>query len=220
MRHDQTLTAVVLAGGRSERFGDDPKATATLGDRPLVERVVDAVRTATGRPPVVAAGPPDKRRLLDDALSGPVRYAADAEWCSGPLAGLCGALEAVSTGTIFLCGCDMPAVSPRAVSWLADRHAATGTDATVPLDAGGEPQPLHGVYRTASLGDYCARRADDHRLRSLVAALTTDTVRPATVPDDIDVARSMRNVNTKRELAALAAREDEAYGGRPTPLFD
>lgn len=203
MRRNQTITGVVLAGGRSRRFGDDPKATATLGNRPLVRRVVNTVRDTTRHPPIVAAGPPDKRAVVDDALSRTVCYTGDADWCSGPLAGLCGALDNVPTNTIFLCGCDMPLLSSRAISWLANRHATTEADATVPVDADGELQLLHGVYQTSALEEYCERRPDTDCLRSLLTKLSTDTIRPATTPDSLDLTRSAMNVNTKRELDAI-----------------
>ncbi|WP_433634095.1 molybdenum cofactor guanylyltransferase [Halomicrococcus sp. NG-SE-24] len=203
MTANQPITAVVLAGGRSQRFGDAPKATATLDGRPLVDRVVTRVRTTTERQPVVAAGPADKRTVIDNALSHDVRYTADADWCDGPLAGICGALDSISTAAVFLCGCDMPLVSPRAVSWLADHHATAATDATVPMDATGESQLLHGVYRTAALVEYCDRRPDTHRLRSIVTELSSTAVRPTATPDDVDLTRSMTNVNTRRELAAI-----------------
>ncbi|WP_396613604.1 molybdenum cofactor guanylyltransferase (plasmid) [Haloferax sp. S1W] len=201
MTGQRPVTAVVLAGGRSSRFGDDMKATATLGGTALVERVVEAVRTATGRNPVVAAGPPEKRAVIDDVLSQPVRYASDAEWCSGPVAGVCGALSETSTPTLFLCGCDMPLLSSRAVSWLLDRHADSDADGTVPLDETGAPQLLHGVYETAALADACNRHPDRHSLRSLVAALSTDTVSLAATPDDIPLSQSAMNVNTRSDLA-------------------
>lgn len=97
----------------------------------------------------------------------------------------------------------MPLVSPDTVSWVADRHAATESDATVPVDPDGELQPLHGVYQTSSLADYFESRLDTHSLRSLVEKLSTEIIRPATTPDDFDVTRSAMNVNTKRELGRI-----------------
>ncbi|SDN09914.1 molybdopterin-guanine dinucleotide biosynthesis protein A [Halogranum gelatinilyticum] len=214
------VTAVVLAGGESSRFGDEPKATARLGGRPLVERVVDRVRTATGRPPVVAAGSSEKRAVVDGALPHRVRYAEDADWCGGPLAGICGALAQVSTSAVFVCGCDVPLVSPRVVSWLAERHAATAADATVPVDADGEPQLLHAVYRTAALEGYCERTPDDHRLRAVVDGCTTEAVSASDAPDGCPLGRSTTNVNTRRELVAAARVEDDTCDGQPRPWTD
>lgn len=50
------ITGIVLAGGRSTRFGDASvnKATTALEGKTLLEQVTDAVATATNRPPVVA----------------------------------------------------------------------------------------------------------------------------------------------------------------------
>lgn len=206
------VTAVVLAGGESSRFGDESKATARLDGRPLVGRVADRVRAATGRPPIVAAGSPEKRAVVDDVLSHRVRYVEDADWCGGPLAGICGALEAVATSTVFVCGCDMPLVSPRVVSWLVDRHATTAADATVPVDAAGEPQLLHAVYRTTALEDYCERTPEDHRLRAVVADRATDRVSPVDAPDGCDLRRSTTNVNTRCDLAAIDAADRDTDG--------
>lgn len=204
-------TAVVLAGGRSSRFGDDPKAAATLDGRPLVTRVVGQAHAATGRTPVVAAGSQDKRAVVEDALSREVRYVGDADWCAGPLAGICGALTAVSASTVFLCACDMPLLSARAISWLLGRHAETDAEATVPVDEAGEPQLLHGVYETVALENYCTRRPDTHCLRSLVSGLSVDTVVPAETPEDVDLRQSAVNVNTRAELASLRHRTNEEY---------
>ncbi|UVE52294.1 molybdenum cofactor guanylyltransferase (plasmid) [Haloferax larsenii] len=206
MTQRRETTAVVLAGGQSSRFGDGLKATATLGESALVERVAEAVRDATGRKPVVAAGGDQKRPVVEGVLSDSVRYVEDAEWCAGPLAGVCGAVPAVTTPTLFLCGCDMPLLSARAVSWLCDRHADTDADVTVPLDEDGHPQLLHAVYETAALEAYCERRPDSHSLRSLVAELSVETVPPESTPDGVGVLRSAVNVNTRAELAAARQR--------------
>lgn len=198
-------TAVVLAGGRSRRFGDTPKATAMFDGTPLVDRAVERARAATHQPPVVAAGPPDKCAVVDDVLTQPVQYVDDVEWCDGPLAGLCGALSAVSTPAVFVCACDMPLVSPRTVSWLVARHASKDCDATVPVDETGEPQLLHAVYRTAALADYCGRRPETHCLRALVADLSVDRIPPTAGPPDVDLPASTTNVNTRAALAALGS---------------
>ncbi|ELZ84603.1 molybdopterin-guanine dinucleotide biosynthesis protein MobA [Haloferax elongans ATCC BAA-1513] len=210
MTRSRETTAVVLAGGQSSRFGDGLKATATLGGSALVERVAEAVRDATGRDPIVAAGGNEKRPVVEGVLSDAVQYVEDAEWCAGPLAGVCGAVPEVTTPTLFLCGCDMPLLSARAVSWLCDRHADTDADVTVPLDEDGHPQLLHAVYETAALEAYCDRRPDSHSLRSLVSELSVETVPPEATPGDIGVLQSAVNVNTRSEL--VAARQRRATG--------
>ncbi|MFB6311555.1 MAG: NTP transferase domain-containing protein, partial [Salinirussus sp.] len=42
------VRGVILAGGDSVRFGDRDKALAEVDDQPMLCRVADAIRTATG----------------------------------------------------------------------------------------------------------------------------------------------------------------------------
>lgn len=208
------LAPVVLAGGDGERFGDRTKATATLDGRPLVERTVEALRRATDAPPVVAVGDPAKRAVVDPVLEG-VRYSYDVDWCAGPFAGLAGALDAVRADAVVLCGCDMPLVAPAAVDWLAARHETCGADAVVPVDDG-TPQVLHAVYGREAVDRYCRSRPDAPRLRGLLDGLDTVTVPTAAVPETVPLSRSLTNVNTRRELAALR-RPGRRVGRRSSP---
>jgi len=195
------LTPVVLAGGDSERFGDRTKATATFEGQPMVVRVVEALRRATGRSPVLAVGDPAKRTVLAPFLDD-VRYTYDADWCAGPLAGLAGALGAVRTDAVVLCGCDMPLVDPDAVDWLAARYRARAADAVVPV-GDGTPQVLHAVYRRDAVARYCRDRPADPRLREVADTIDTTFVPTATAPDGAPLAQSLTNVNTHAELAEL-----------------
>lgn len=201
-----TTTAVVLAGGGSERFGDRPKATATLADRPLVRRVVGALEPVTDGHPVVAVGDCAKRTTVEPAVPESARYRYDVSWADGPLAGIAGALPAVDTDAVVLCGCDMPLVAPTVVRWLT-RELDGDVDAVVPIVDGVE-QPLHAVYDRAGLRAYCRRRPADDRLTALLDALHVRTVTPAEAPADVSLARSVTNVNTRGELAALERAAD------------
>ncbi|WP_267643793.1 molybdenum cofactor guanylyltransferase [Haloarchaeobius amylolyticus] len=206
------LTGVVLAGGDSTRFGPTPKATARLAGRPLVDRVTRRLWRVTGRAPVVAARSDEQRELVDAAVSVPVRFAPDADWCAGPLAGLAGSVDAVETDHLFVCGCDMPLLAPAAVTWQARRLADSAAEAVVPMDDEGYPQLLHAAYDRAALGDVFEDRPADDRLRLLLDRLSVERVGPAGVTARVSMARSTTNVNTRGELAALAAGEAGTRG--------
>jgi hypothetical protein len=83
-QHVVGLSAIVLAGGRSTRFGSD-KASALIDGRPMLQRVVEAVAAVCDEVIVVAAAggagslPPYAEPLVivEDRVEG-----------SGPLAGL------------------------------------------------------------------------------------------------------------------------------------
>lgn len=154
-------SAVILAGGRSRRMGDD-KATLQFAGQPLLQAVAQAVAPLFGELSVSVRAPrPD--------LSWP--QICDAHVDAGPLAGLCAALGAVPTPWIFAVATDMPFVKPALIELLARRRA--GFDAVVPR-VHGHPQPLAAFYSTRCLTPFRAllAAAETHGgRRSLRAAL-------------------------------------------------
>ena len=154
-------SAVILAGGRSRRMGDD-KATLQFAGQPLLQAVAQAVAPLFGELSVSVRAPrPD--------LSWP--QICDAHVDAGPLAGLCAALGAVPTPWIFAVATDMPFVKPALIELLARRRA--GFDAVVPR-VHGHPQPLAAFYSVACLTPFRAllAAAETHGgRRSLRAAL-------------------------------------------------
>ncbi|KOX95753.1 molybdenum cofactor guanylyltransferase [Halorubrum tropicale] len=204
-RRAVSVTPIVLAGGGSERFGPEPKSLATVQGQPMIARIVDAVRAATGRTPVVAVGDPEKQSVVDPALSPPVRYRYDVEWGRGPLAGIAGAISAVETDAVFVCGCDMPQLDPTAVEWLVDEYARRPADAIIPADDAGH-HPLHAVYDTQALQRYCSQQPSDLRLQRLVSELNATVVQDQDAPDRVPLNRSVSNTNTRAELCAARTR--------------
>jgi len=195
------VTGVVLAGGDSTRFGDAEKALATLEGDPLVARAAAAVREATDATPVVAARRDAQAARLSTVLDD-ATFAYDDPDYAGPLAGLVGAAPAAETPWLFVCGCDMPLLSARAVEWLADRLPDEAA-ALAPVQPDGTPEPLHAVYRreaVAAAADGLPRAAGVH---ALLDALSVETVPIGAAPPDVPLADSVTNVNTPEELAAV-----------------
>src|SRR6185295_17094217 len=98
------VSVIVLAGGRSRRFGRD-KLVEPLDGRPLVQHAIDAVRPIATEIIVVAAPG------ASPAVPGDVRLVNDAVAFEGPLAGLIGGLAAARSPTVVLVGGDMPSLS-------------------------------------------------------------------------------------------------------------
>ncbi|QLH82978.1 molybdenum cofactor guanylyltransferase [Halosimplex pelagicum] len=208
------VRGVVLAGGRSTRFGDADKAVATLAGRPLVARAVDAVAEATGEPPLLSVATDAQADRLADALGDravePVR---DDPSLSGPLAGLSAAAGATDAPWLFVCACDMPLVSPASVRALRARLAAVdtdevtgdrgGVDAVVPV-VDGYDQPLHTLYRRSAVVNALADRSRGDALMALLDELVVERVAADAV--DAPLAEATTNVNTRAELAALRGR--------------
>jgi molybdopterin-guanine dinucleotide biosynthesis protein A len=197
------LTGVVLAGGSGRRFGGN-KAAALFDGRPLVAWVVEALGRACERVLVVAGAstalPPLPAAVdrLDDLYPG-----------EGPLGGLLTAMRAIGQGRVFAAACDMPLIDEQTVRKVAAALASDpGADAAVPL-AGGRLQPLAAAYDVARCLPVldAAFSGGERRLRVAVERL-----RLASVGGLGDGGRSLLQVNTKADLAAVAARASSRRG--------
>lgn len=199
------VRGVVLAGGRSTRFGEADKALATLKGRPLVARVVDAVTAATDDAPLLSVATDAQADRLREALGDrPVEPVRDSEHRSGPLAGLDAAVRATDAPWLFVCACDMPRVTPAGVDALSDRLADhegrdSVVDAVVPL-VDGRDQPLHALYRRSALESALAALSGDDAVFALLDRLTVARVDAG---DGSPLAAATTNVNTRADLEAL-----------------
>jgi molybdopterin-guanine dinucleotide biosynthesis protein A len=123
------VTAIVLAGGRSMRFGS-PKLAVELEGRPLLEHAIEAAGAVADV--VIVAGAPVPEALLGSAGHPPMRTVPDEEPFAGPLAGLSGALRDTTTGLAIVVGGDMPGLVPEVLrAMLEQLEARDATDAVV-----------------------------------------------------------------------------------------
>ena len=154
-------TALVMAGGQSQRMGRD-KASLLLGEQTLLQRVLTVVQPLF---PHLLVSVREARADIDQA------QICDAYPNAGPLAGLCAGLRAVQTPGLFAVATDMPFVQAALVERLAARRfsGVQRWQAVVPL-VGGHPQPLAAFYAKACLPQIEALLQGDGK-RSLRAAL-------------------------------------------------
>jgi molybdopterin-guanine dinucleotide biosynthesis protein A len=142
-----------------------------------------------------------------------VIYTSDAAAFDGPLAGVYGGIEAINTPWLFLCGCDMPLLSPDAITWLIDR-LATRCKATDPTpDAlavrhrDGGIDPLHALYRTQAIDQLRERISPTSGPRTVLESLPNDRTVPVDrAPAEVPLERSIVNVNTKDDLEDVVSR--------------
>jgi len=147
----------VLTGGESSRMGRD-KAMLSWRSRPLVESVVEAVKSAARN--VTLIGAPERYAHLGH------RVLADLRPGMGPLGGIHTALKTQSGELNLIVACDMPGLSGTLLTNLL--RAATQNNAlcTVTRDGGGGIHPLCAVYRTECLS-FIEDALKERRLRLL-----------------------------------------------------
>jgi molybdopterin-guanine dinucleotide biosynthesis protein A len=208
-----TRSAIVLAGGRSTRFGSD-KLGAIVGGRSLLELTLDAVAVVAAD--VVVAGP--ERPGWPDRGDITIRAVDDREPFGGPLQALAGALDVVRSDIAIVVAGDMPAIVPGVLEALVAELTTKRTgddprDAVILADAAdpGRRQPLPMALRVdaARAAAGAALPAGD---RSLVRLL--DRLRVASLPADQWLAidpdgRSLLDVDEPADLSRLGD------GGRP-----
>ena len=194
-------TGIILAGGRSSRFGSD-KAWALLDGRPLLAHVAAALGGDCDDLVVVCRR---DQPLPPTDVTAPLTLAFDAVEGEGPLAGLVAGLEAAADDACFVASCDAPLLQPQVVRLLLAK--LPGHAAVVPI-IGGREQPLAAAYDRSVAVD-ALRAAFETGVRRLSEAVMS--LHPLVVSEDevraVDARLwSFANVNDPAELAALAAR--------------
>jgi molybdopterin-guanine dinucleotide biosynthesis protein A len=194
VRDGVDVTGVVLAGGRASRMGGRDKAFAAVGGEPIAVRTL---RIFAGLFPqvLVATNRPERFRELG------VETVGDAFPDCGPLAGIHAAMQRAAHPHVFVAACDMPGLDAGVIRFLLDRIG--DADAIVPR-WDHDIEPLHAVYavRLLPLVEE-ALRAGRHAMRDFLPRIRVDYVAEDELRRIRGTARSMLNVNTPEELAAV-----------------
>ncbi len=135
----RSITAVVLAGGRSRRLGRN-KALELIGGVPLIARVTSAIRPISSETLIVVAEEEQAQVL---PLPTYVQVVRDLYPNAGSLGGILTGLTAATGVWALVVACDMPFLSQALLAEMAS--ARDGCDAVVPL-LDGRPEPTHALY--------------------------------------------------------------------------
>ena len=155
-------TGVILAGGKSTRFGSD-KASALLLGRPLLQWVVDALSPACSELLIVAA----QGQILPKIQSGVhTQTITDRYEALGPLAAMVAAFEHSAAEICFVAACDVPLLRPELVRHLL---SLAGSYDVVCAKTGESLQPLTAVYRREACLPVFRKRLEARQLKVIDA---------------------------------------------------
>ena len=178
-----SLTIVILAGGKSRRFGRDKAAL-------FLPRVLEEC-LATGLPVCVVG-----REAGEDSSPG-VRFLPDAFPGMGPLGGLVTALRQIG-GPALLLPCDLPNLTRNAIIWLVQMWEATpeATCLVTRLSDSDAIEPLFAVYAPDCLPE--AERLIQSERRALRGLWEVCSGAVASLP--LELAPQLHNVNSPDDL--------------------
>ena len=184
------VSAVILAGGRGERLGQD-KATLDLGGVTLLQRVLDTLAPLSDDLIVVLRH--------DQAFSVPAaRIVRDLEPYRGVLAGMAAGLAAARHVWSLVVACDMPFINPRLVRYMYRQRS--GYDIVVPRPSVGL-EPLHALYHRRCLGPvHGALAGGGRRVISFYESLRVRYIEEPEIEALDPLQLSFFNVNTAEDL--------------------
>lgn len=134
------MTGVILAGGKSTRYGTN-KALAEMKGIRLIDRAVRILASVFPRLILVTNTPQDYAYLqipmFEDLIKG-----------LGPIGGIYTGLNSMSDPAGFFVACDMPFINPDLVRHMV--RIANDYDAVVPK-VGWKIEPLHALYHKSCL---------------------------------------------------------------------
>lgn len=192
----KTMTAIILAGGKSSRMGRDKSAVDFNGE-PFLLRSVRQIKELFGE--VVIVTNQEIPFEVPDAI-----VTHDETPYQGPLGGIAAGLKASSHDVNFVMAVDMPFASPQVVDYLA--ALAEGADAVVPMTAHGT-EPLFAFYNKRCLPMIDAVLAQGERkILAMLALVDVKVVGYRELSGLEGAEATFVNVNTERELEEAQAR--------------
>ena len=164
------MTAVVLCGGGSTRFGAD-KTSQPLGETTVLEHLVDSLPLDWS---VVAVGTPRP-------LEREVTWTREDPPGGGPLAGIAAGICGVTTDVVVVIAGDMPFAGPWAARLVDTLDADPTTNAVTARDGGQRANPLLTAYRTDALREALPHDPSGGSARLLLQAIAHEGL---LVPDE------------------------------------
>ncbi len=136
------MTSIILAGGKSSRFGWS-KALETIGGKSLIQWVVDRLAKISTEIIMVTAQGDCFASLAMTYPSLRIKMVSDIYSGKGPLGGIYAGLAALADSRAVVVGCDMPFLSAALLDYMT--RLSPMVDVVIPR-VGKWVEPLCAVY--------------------------------------------------------------------------
>ncbi|AOW09402.1 molybdenum cofactor guanylyltransferase [Flavobacterium gilvum] len=186
---ENKITAILLAGGKSQRMGTD-KGLLDLNGKTFIQHVCDALRPIVGSNILIVSA----NNKYDDL--GFLRV-EDIIENKGPVGGLYTGLKQSKTKVNLVLSVDVPLVTTELLEWLLKNHDETFM--VTQTKNGDKTSPLIGVYDRSMqtvFGEHLY--GDQLKLRRVI-----EEVRHQTIEIPAAWSNQVQNINTKEEYQNL-----------------
>lgn len=186
---ENKITAIVLAGGKSQRMETD-KGLLILNGKTFIQHICDALQPIVGSNILIVSGNKEY-----DALGFP--RVEDIIENKGPVGGLYTGLKESKTKVNLVLSVDVPLVSTELLEWLIKNHEET--DMVTQTKIGDKTNPLIGVYDRSMkivFGEHMA--GNQLKLRKVIEDVKHQTLE---VPEKWN--HQLQNINTLEEYQNL-----------------
>jgi len=163
-------TAIVLAGGGSQRFRTE-KGLANLAGKPLIMHVIGRIQNLVDEI-IVCVKSNEQSLLFSSILPDDSKIVVDRRGLPAcPLTGVFTGLEKAQGEYSIILPCDTPFISRKLVDLMFD--IAVGVDAVIPRWPNGYLEPLQAVYRTKSALEAAGKtlKKGEKRLQDMIFLL-------------------------------------------------
>ncbi len=176
-------TAVIMAGGKSIRMGQDKSMLLTDG-KPIIEHVFERMRPHFSQI-LISSDDVSKYSFLG------VEIVPDRVAGKGPLMGIASALRASKNDVNFVIACDIPQVDISLVRHMI--RQSRGFDAVVPKTGPSQYEPLFAVYKKSALTAIDkAITAENYRIIDPLSDCKVNYI-------DLASGQQLRNLNTMKD---------------------
>ncbi|MGQ7946664.1 molybdenum cofactor guanylyltransferase [Flavobacterium sp. WC2509] len=186
---EKNITAIVLAGGKSERMGTD-KGLLDLNGKPFIKHICEALEPIVGSNILIVSGNKEYDAFgftrVEDIIEN-----------KGPVGGLYAALNSSKTKVNLVLSVDVPLVSTELLEWLVASHEETLMVTQTTIE--GKTSPLIAIYDRSMrvvFGEHIAGK--QLKLRTVIEDVKHQTI---VVPEKWS--DQIQNINTQEEYQNL-----------------
>lgn len=180
----KNTTAVILAGGKSSRMGED-KGLILIDGKPMVQHLVNLF-DEVGMQSIIIANNQDYNEFGKEVFN-------DIHQDKGPIGGLHSAFMNSDSNTIFVASCDTPFITSDLVRVLVNNY---DNNICIPKQSG-KTHPLIGLYPRSVLKTIENQiENSNHKIMDLINQVDTNVI-DVTSDFDEDI---FRNLNTKNDI--------------------